>query len=74
MALLAALMTMALTGCQDFYAASWGGNGAGQLGDGSFVSSPVPVAVNTDQVFRDKTIVQSQASAPGSPLESPSPR
>ena len=43
--------------CSDGTLASWGANGAGQLGNNSTTRSTVPVAVNTTGVLAGKTVV-----------------
>jgi alpha-tubulin suppressor-like RCC1 family protein len=51
--------TLALTADGGLYA--WGGNGYGELGDGTTTSSKVPVAVNVSGVLAGKTITQLSA-------------
>ncbi len=43
--------------CSDGTLAAWGGNGNGQLGNGSTTSSSVPVAVDTSGVLSGKTVI-----------------
>ncbi len=51
--------TLAL--CSDGTLAAWGRNDSGQLGDGSFTTSSVPVEVRRDGVLAGKTIVNISA-------------
>jgi alpha-tubulin suppressor-like RCC1 family protein len=43
--------------CSDGTVAAWGGNGYGQLGDGSTTNRSVPVSVNLSGVLMGKTVV-----------------
>ena len=45
-----------LTLCSDGTLVTWGGNSSGQLGDGSTVNSPFPVAVSSTGALGEKTI------------------
>jgi alpha-tubulin suppressor-like RCC1 family protein len=52
--------------CEDGSLVAWGNNGWGQLGDGTFTNSPVPVAVTTTGVLAGKTVMSIATGDAGS--------
>lgn len=58
---LVAVALLALSGCNDFFAAGWGSDRYSQLGTADLQTVNAPVAVDTEGILRDKVIVQVDA-------------
>ncbi|MEI7910890.1 MAG: cadherin-like beta sandwich domain-containing protein [Verrucomicrobiota bacterium] len=60
---MAAGATHSLALCMDGTVAAWGGNGSGQLGNGTILSGNTPVAVSTSGALSGKTVIALAAGA-----------